>query len=157
MGLFDRFRKKQTSERLAARSKAGEKAQPSAPASQASQKKQEHPHAKVNAATTPSSARPIGSVPATAHAVLLYPLVTEKSTLQHSRGQYAFAVRTDANKHEIQQAIAEVYGVTAQSVNVQRYDGTWVTFGRHLGKTKRWKKAIVTLKEGESITITEAV
>lgn len=158
MGLFDRFRKKQTRERLAAISKGGEKAQqPETSARPEVKQKQGKTVAeKKDEPKKLQKPQATANTPSTAHAVLLHPLITEKSTAQHSRGQYAFAVRIDANKHEIQQAIGELYGVTAQSVNIQRYDGTWVTFGRHLGRTKRWKKAIVTLKEGESITITEA-
>lgn len=155
MGLFDRFRKKQTRERLAAISKGGEKAQ--APTSSAPKQEKEQPRIPAKDGEKEQPARAAVDLPSTAHAVLLHPLITEKSTMQHSKGQYAFAVRTDANKQEVRDAVAEVYGVTAQSVNIQRYDGTWVTFGRHLGRTKHWKKAIVTLKEGETITMTEAV
>lgn len=89
--------------------------------------------------------------------VIVKPIITEKmSTLEENLGRYGFIVKETANKVEIKKAIESTYGVTVEAVNTMRYAGkvkrnrkTWQMDGR----TPSYKKAIVTLKDGEVIDI----
>ena len=96
-------------------------------------------------------------VPATAYKVLHMPLVTEKAADIQADNKYVFAVAKNANKIQIAQAVEEVYGVKPQSINVMRMRGKNVRYGRVFGKTKEWKKAIITLKKGDSIQVYEGI
>lgn len=89
--------------------------------------------------------------------VLVKPLITEKATELNVQNKYAFVVSTAANKIEVAKAIYAVYGVKPASVNIISMQGKVVTRGRIRGQRKDWKKAIVTLKKGESIKIYEGV
>ncbi len=84
--------------------------------------------------------------------IVVCPVVTEKGTaLQERDGQYLFKVRKSANKIEVKRAIEEIYKVKVDKVNTLSVHGKLKRLGRSPGKTPDWKKAIVTLKEGESI------
>lgn len=78
------------------------------------------------------------------------------SGLEEKLGRYGFVVEDSANKVEIKKAVEQTYGVSVESVNTMRYAGktkrnrkTWAMDGR----TASFKKAIITLKEGEVIDI----
>ncbi|MDI3526065.1 MAG: large subunit ribosomal protein [Tenuifilum sp.] len=88
--------------------------------------------------------------------ILIKPLVTEKmERLTEKVNQYGFIVDKRANKLQIKKAVEEMYGVTVDSVNTMRYAGKLKTrytrTGVLVGRTNSFKKAIVTLKEGETI------
>ncbi len=88
--------------------------------------------------------------------ILIKPLVTEKMTaIQDKLGKYGFIVDVDANKIEIKKAIEKAYGVNVTNVNTLRYDGKrktrYTKTGIIEGRTKSYKKAIVTLAAGETI------
>lgn len=88
--------------------------------------------------------------------ILLKPIVTEKMTGQgEDMNRYGFVVAKTANKIEIKKAVEDLYGVTVQSVNTMRYGGKskskYTKSGAISGKSKSFKKAIVTLAEGENI------
>ncbi len=90
--------------------------------------------------------------------ILLKPIVTEKmNTLGEELNRYGFLVRKDANKIEIKLAIEKMYGVSVESVNTMRYGGkakSRITkSGVITGKTKSFKKAIITLAEGDTIDL----
>ena len=87
--------------------------------------------------------------------VLLRPIITEQSSALNALNQYAFAVDKKANKIMIAEAVASRYGIKPVSVNVSNYFGKVVRYGRHFGRTKSWKKAVITLPEGKSINIYE--
>lgn len=89
--------------------------------------------------------------------VLVKPLITEKATELGTQNKYAFVVTGAANKIEVAKAIQAVYGVKALNVNIICMKGKVVTRGRIKGQRKDWKKAIVTLKKGDSIKIYEGV
>ncbi len=91
----------------------------------------------------------------TAHRILLRPIISEKATIAHSENKYIFEVALKANKIEVKKAIEEVYGLVPSAVNMINQDGKTVRSGR--GRTKNYKKAIVTLKKGDSITIYEGI
>lgn len=92
-----------------------------------------------------------------AYRILIKPLVTEKAADLNTISKYAFAVSTSANKIEIAKAVQAVYGVKPEAVNIISMKGKAVTRGRQKGRRKDWKKAIVTLKKGDSIKIYEGV
>jgi large subunit ribosomal protein L23 len=88
--------------------------------------------------------------------ILLKPIVTEKMTSQgEDLNRFGFIVDRKANKIQIKQAIEELYGVNVVSVNTMVYTGKnksrYTRTGIINGKTKSFKKAIVTLAEGETI------
>lgn len=92
-----------------------------------------------------------------AYRILAKPLVTEKASVLAAENKYFFGVYPGANKIEIAKAIKEVYGVKPISVNIVNMRGKNVRAGRTAGKRKNWKKAIVTLKKGETIKVYEGV
>lgn len=91
--------------------------------------------------------------------VILFPLVTEKSSvLQATSNQYCFVVKKDANKLEIAQAVKALKkGIEIESVNTQIIRGKVKRMGMNYGKRSNWKKAIVRLKDGQSLDLIEAV
>jgi len=86
---------------------------------------------------------------------LARPLITEKATYLGTNNQYLFNVSLTANKIEIRKAVEELYGVKVKKVNIIRSAGKAVSYGRVSGRTKRTKKAIVTLQSGQSIELYE--
>ena len=89
--------------------------------------------------------------------VLLRPLVTEKATNLGELNQYVFVVADKANKIEVAKAIYDVYKVKPLSVNIVKVKGKKVSRGRISGRRKDFKKAVVTLKKGETISVYEGV
>jgi len=86
--------------------------------------------------------------------ILVKPLVTEKSHEQLDRhGAYTFVVANDANKIEIADAIERQFNVKVKDVRTMRYAGKEKRMGRWVGRKAAWKKAVVTLVEGDSIEI----
>ena len=92
-----------------------------------------------------------------AHRVLIQPLVTEKASNLGGLNQYVFIVDIKANKIEVAKAIYDVYKVKPISVNIIKVKGKKVSRGRITGRRKDFKKAIVTLKSGETISVYEGV
>lgn len=82
--------------------------------------------------------------------VLLRPMLTEKST---RAGVYYFQVPVSANRSEVKKAITSVYGVTPAKVNMVNRLGKKVNFGQRPGSRSDWKRAIVMLNKGESISV----
>jgi len=82
-------------------------------------------------------------------------------TVLQDKRQYAFEVDTEANKVEIARAIEKKFNVTVESIRTLRLKGKTKSQltrrGRFAGTTSHWKKAIVTLKEGEKIDFVENV
>ncbi|HEX9270465.1 MAG TPA: 50S ribosomal protein L23 [Candidatus Limnocylindria bacterium] len=83
--------------------------------------------------------------------VLLRPVITEKSMSGTNGGRYTFAVAKDATKQEIAQAVAEAFKVDVVAVNTSTVHGKSRRIGRRIGKQPDWKKAVVTLGEGQRI------
>ena len=81
-----------------------------------------------------------------AHQIIIRPVLTEKTTqLSSNLNQYAFEVAREANKIEIGKAVSVLFGVRVQSVRTLVVRGDERRVGRFFGKTRQWKKAIVTL------------
>ncbi len=90
--------------------------------------------------------------------VIERPLLTEKSMDLSHMGKYTVRVSTDANKIEIADAVEAIFKVNVVKVNTIRVRGKKRRVGRFAeGKTSDWKKAIVTLKTGQSITLFEGL
>lgn len=88
--------------------------------------------------------------------IIIKPVITEKMTAQGEKnGRYGFVVEKDANKVQIKTAVEKLYGVTVTAVNTQNYLGKVksrnTTKGVAIGRLNKHKKAIVTLKQGETI------
>ena len=91
------------------------------------------------------------------HEILIKPLVTEKVTDLAGQNKYAFVVKNSCNKIEIKRAIKNIYGVEPIKINTLNMQGKNVRYGRTQGRTKNWKKVIITLKEGEKIELYKGV
>ncbi len=89
--------------------------------------------------------------------ILMKPIITEKSTALMQEGKYTFRVPLAATKIQIRQSVEDVFKVKVAAVNTMRYEGKMKRMGRHQGRRSDWKKAIVTLKPGESIEFFEGV
>ena len=88
--------------------------------------------------------------------IILKPVITEKMTdMGEELNQYGFIVHRNANKLQIKKAVEELYDVEVTSVNTMNYSGKVKTrftkSGMLAGRTKAYKKAIVTVAEGETI------
>jgi large subunit ribosomal protein L23 len=92
-----------------------------------------------------------------AYRVLIRPFLSEKATTLESQGTYVFVVDTRATKEEIKRAVYTVYGVMPVRVRTSSMEGKQVRFGKSIGRRSDWKKAMVTLRKGESIQIHEGV
>ncbi len=89
--------------------------------------------------------------------VILRPLITEKATNLTSENKYVFEVDTKANKHQIRHAVATAFNVRVIKVNTMNVHGKSRQVGRRVTQTRNWKKAIVTLAEGDTIQLFEGV
>ena len=88
--------------------------------------------------------------------VLKKPLITEKSTQMLAEGNWvAFQVHSKANKIQIKNAVEKIFGVTVTRVNTLVVPGKYRRFGRTIGHTKSWKKAMLRLKKGDKIELFE--
>ncbi len=91
------------------------------------------------------------------YTVLLSPLLTEKITaMRESGNKVAFLVRRDSNRIEIKRAVESALKVKVERVNVMNVRGKTKRLGRFVGKRSDWKKAVVTLKEGEKLELYES-
>lgn len=87
---------------------------------------------------------------------IVKPLVTEKSNaLSEKQNQFSFMVRPEANKLQIKAEVEATYGVSVVAVNTMNYAGKnksrYTRAGLLKGRTNAWKKAVVTVKDGETI------
>ena len=86
--------------------------------------------------------------------ILIRPYLKEKSNDLKEKGYYTFEVNSDANKGDIRRAVEEIFKVSVIKVNVMNCIGKKVTqFGQSLGVRNTWKKAIIRLKEGDTIDV----
>lgn len=85
--------------------------------------------------------------------IIIAPVITEKSMASRQENVYVFKVAKDATKTDIKKAVEEAFKVTVKNVNTLNTKSKRRRVGRYAGKTKTYKKAIVTLAEGSSIEI----
>jgi len=92
------------------------------------------------------------------HQVIHRPVITEKGTeLKDRANQYLFEVAGDANKIEIKRAVESLFRVRVLKVRTLSVRGKAKRVGRYVGRTADWKKAVATLRDGDSIEFLEGV
>ena len=87
--------------------------------------------------------------------VLLAPVVSEKSYSLIGDGKYVFRVHPDAHKTQVRQAVEELFNVKVERVNVSQVKAKPKRRGLHRGTKPGWKKAVVQVREGDTIEIFE--
>ena len=87
--------------------------------------------------------------------VIRRPVITEKNTLLMESDQYTFEVAIVANKIQIREAVEKTFNVRVKAVNTLNMPRKERRRGRRWGQVPGWKKAVVTLQEGETIDIFE--
>jgi large subunit ribosomal protein L23 len=91
------------------------------------------------------------------YAVLLRPIVTEKSQQLTGQDKYVFEVDLRANKNQVREAVQIAFNVTVANVNTMTMKGKPKRFGRRVVHQPDWKKAVVTLIPGDKIELFEGV
>lgn len=91
------------------------------------------------------------------YAVLLKPVVTEKTTVLAGHNKYVFEVDLRANKNQIREAVQVAFNVRVTSINTIIMKGKQKRFGRRLVTRPDWKKAVVTLVPGDKIELFEGI
>ena len=92
----------------------------------------------------------------TKHETVVRPLITEKTSAAfQDRGEYTFEVHPDASKPQIRQAIEDLFGVKVTDVWTSNQRGKEKRMGKTVGRRPSWKKAIVKLRQGDTIEIFE--
>ena len=84
--------------------------------------------------------------------IIFAPVITEKTAAMEAEGKYVFKVDVRANKTQIKQAIEKAFNVKVESINTMNNHPKERRVGRYTGKTNRYKKAIVKLAEGSTIS-----
>jgi len=89
-----------------------------------------------------------------ARQIVIAPVVTEKGTfLQERYNQYLFRVSRRANRIQVKQAVEKIFNVKVEGIRMLIVKGKERRIGRSAGFRPNWKKAVVTLKEGETINL----
>jgi large subunit ribosomal protein L23 len=101
--------------------------------------------------------RPVKITLASACDVILSPVITEKATMGSEFNQVTFRVPLDANKPAIRAAVEELFKVKVKAVNTIRQQGKVKRFRGLMGKRPDYKKAVVTLEEGNTIDVTTGI
>lgn len=90
--------------------------------------------------------------------VLKRPLLTEKATIRREvSNEYAFEIDVRANKIDVKRAVEEIFDVKVTGVRTMKLNGKMKRMGVHQGRRSGWKKAMVTLAEGNTIDLFEGV
>lgn len=89
----------------------------------------------------------------TVHNVILRPVITEKSMAQNAENKYTFLVSLRANKIDIRNAVEKLFNVNVTKVTTVRMEGKMKRRGRVFSKRSDYKKAYVTVKEGQVIEV----
>ena len=84
--------------------------------------------------------------------IIIAPVITERSAILEQEGKYVFKVDTKANKVQIKQAIEKIFNVKVESVNTLNSHPKKKRVGRYTGMTNKYKKAIVKLAKGSTIS-----
>lgn len=84
--------------------------------------------------------------------IIIAPIITEKTANMEAEGKYAFKVADKANKTEVKQAIEKKFNVKVEKVNILNSHPKHKRVGKYEGMTSKYKKAIVTLKKGDTIS-----
>ncbi len=112
---------------------------------------------KVKDGTSDKAKSDIKDPTGQASAVIIRPLQTEKNSDLMMINKYVFEVSVNATKSEVKKAFKALYGIDPVSVNIMTRKGKSVRFGRISSRRKDWRRAIVTLKEGDKVEVFEGV
>jgi len=150
MGILDRFRKQTEKEQLEASSKqdvvgGGKEKKVVAKA------EKEKPAKNTKAKTAKKGSKMQGK------RILLRPVVSEKAAIAAGSSTYTFVVANDATKIDVRNAVRALYGVEPVKVGIMNMQAKNVRFGRMKGRRTDWKKAMVTLPKGKTISVHDAV
>lgn len=153
MGILEKFGKKKGGAAAKKADKPEEKkdAAPGEKAEKSEKKSDKKAEKKEQQTRGPLAKEGAGS----AYRILIRPVFTEKTSRLQAQGKYVFIVSKNANKIEVSRAIRDLYGVAPVDVNITVVKGKSVRFGRTEGREQDLKKAIVTLKSGETLTVVE--
>lgn len=87
------------------------------------------------------------------HSIIRYPSITEKNTsMRETQNKYVFEVTRTATKPEIKEAVETLFSVTVLSVNTILVKGKLKRMGRNVGYRSDWKKAIIRIQDGQTIS-----
>ena len=149
MSILDKMTGKKAKEAKTA--KGGAATSEGKASAKAAEKKDEKEPVKAEKATRGPLAREHGG---DSYRILLKPLMTEKTAMQQMKSnQYTFAVAAGATKVDVARSIRDLYGVKPTKVRMVNVEGKMVRYGRSSGREKTLRKAIVSLKEGETISL----
>lgn len=88
-----------------------------------------------------------------AYDVIIKPILTEKALLLHEENKITFEVARNSNKIEIRKAVEEIFGVKVEKVNKLTTKPQKRRVGKYQGFKRNWTKAIITLKDGEELSL----
>ncbi len=89
--------------------------------------------------------------------IIRRPIVSERTMALMEENKYTFVVDLGATKPQIREAVEQIFDVKVEKVNTMRVTGKVRRMGRNEGKRPDWKKAIVTVKEGDRIELFEGI
>ncbi len=89
------------------------------------------------------------------HDIIIRPIITEKSSRLMEKNQYTFEVHPHANKVMIRGAVQEIFKVKVDKVHTMKIHSKPKRMGMFIGKSRSWKKAIITVREGQKIDFFE--
>jgi len=164
MGLFDRFKKPKTDKASHKEDKRLREQKKKAKLKKQSQEEAKKKRFQAVGTAAPDTKKKKGkkkkadkkktrTESGTAPKILIRPVVSEKSTELGVANKYVFEVNRNSNKIQVKKAFKDLYGYKPLSVNIINMSGKQVRYGRSTGRTKNWKKAIITLKSEEKIDI----
>ncbi|MGB8276019.1 MAG: 50S ribosomal protein L23 [Alphaproteobacteria bacterium] len=107
--------------------------------------------------TKPAKGAKKPAVSAASYDLVLRPVITEKATLGSEHNQVTFRVSKTATKPQIKSAVEGLFNVKVEKVNTLRVKGKKKRFRGRVGQRSDYKKAIVTLAEGQSIDVTTGI
>ncbi|MCR4322984.1 MAG: 50S ribosomal protein L23 [Candidatus Azambacteria bacterium] len=108
---------------------------------------------KEKIVTKKATREPVSSRPVYAGRVIESPYITEKTSMLAAENKYVFKVERRTTKNEIIKAVHRMFKVTVTQVNIMNMPGKKVRLGGHEGRVPGFKKAVVTIKKGETIDI----
>jgi large subunit ribosomal protein L23 len=104
-----------------------------------------------------SKSKNTNNVTAKMYDTLVRPVITEKSMLSSENGKVTFMVPLEAGKNDVKNAVEAIFNVKVTKVNTIRTNGKEKMFRGHVGQRSDYKKAIVTLAEGQNIDVTTGI
>lgn len=157
MGILDKFKKKETKRE----SKQEEKQEKPIPGKFGARKKRGAAAVKKVEKKEEEKPREVVKTKARsqslAYRILKKPLISEKASVLSETGKYVFIVDKKAKKQEVKRVIFSVYGIKPAKINFVNIKGKFRRYGKIVGQTSDYKKAIVTLPKGKAIQVHEGV